>query len=208
MSRSLRNLVGLRFGKLVAIELSSKKIRGRHTWIFRCDCGNTVERPLQNITNGHTLSCGCMKASAAKKASDAAKTHGMSRTTIYKTWRCMIDRCSQPSVNGYKDYGGRGITVCEHWNSFENFFADMGDRPFKGAQIDRNDTNGNYEPSNCKWSTAEQNANNRRNSIILTAHGKSMGITQWARELNLHVTSIRSRLNNGWSIEDALTAKV
>jgi hypothetical protein len=203
------DLTGRKFGKLTAIKLATFRIRNRITWEFTCDCGGSLVSSVTNITNGHTRSCGCLQVEQAYKAAMLTKTHGMTHTPIYRTWRNMIGRCYEPCTNGYDNYGGRGITVCAAWrNSFEAFYADMGDRPFPKAQIDRKETNGNYEPGNCKWSTAMANANNRRNTIRLTLHGRTMGLAEWSRETGLHRDTIYDRLAKSSSVEDALTRPV
>jgi len=135
------------------------------------------------------------------------KTHGMDGTSIYKTWIGLKARCYNKNDKDYKNYGGRGIKVCKRWkNSFENFYNDMGDKP-KGMSIDRIDNNGNYEPSNCRWATIEQQNNNKRNNHLLTYNGKTQTITQWSREIKVPVSTLQCRLLRGWSKEKTLKYK-
>lgn len=126
-------------------------------WECKCICGNT-----KVVAGGHlgkgTVSCGCVKL---QQISIAQKTHGMSKTRIYNIWCKMIARCEDPKNNRFSRYGGRGISVCNEWKSFESFFKDMGNPPSLSHSIDRIENNGNYEKSNCKWSTPKQQANNR-----------------------------------------------
>lgn len=131
-----------------------------------CECGNSIEIRLTSLKTGYAKSCGCLTRIQSKKNLDR-KTHGMSKSRIYNVWSAMKERCYDKRNKSYKNYGGRGIKVCDRWlNSFENFYQDMGERPSSEYSIDRIDVNGDYEPSNCKWSTAKEQANNRRNGHI------------------------------------------
>jgi len=119
----------------------------------------------------------------------------------------MRDRCRNPKSKRYSDYGGRGITVCDRWESFENFLADMGERP-DGMTLDRYpNVNGNYEPGNCRWATTKQQANNVRRSVILSFNGRSMTASEWGEEIGLCPKLIRQRIKSGWTAEQALTIK-
>lgn len=155
-------MVGKRFGRLLVTSKGKNRIYGRKkqtSWVCKCDCGNTTVVMRHSLTCGLTKSCGCLQREVAVIVNT---THGMSESKTYNTWRGMIDRCSSPSHEAYKHYGGRGIIVCERWLTFENFLADMGERP-AGLSIDRYPNNdGNYEPGNCRWATPkEQRANQR-----------------------------------------------
>jgi hypothetical protein len=114
--------------------------------------------------------------------------------------------CYYPKAVNYDDYGGRGITVCDRWkDSFENFYADMGDPPSEDHSIERSDTNGHYEPGNCTWATRIAQQNNRRNTIVITYNGKTQGLSEWARELGIARTTLEMRRSRGWSDVEALT---
>lgn len=127
-----------------------------------CDCGNKTIVRLTNLRTSTTKSCGCWKLNTTKIIGKENTKHGLTRTRTYNSWQSMKYRCLNPNSRGYEHYGGRGITICDRWlNSFQNFLEDMGERPL-GTSIDRIDVNGNYEPSNCKWSTHKQQNNNRR----------------------------------------------
>lgn len=132
------------------------------------------------------------------------KTHGLSGTPVYQVWRAMKNRCELKSVESYQNYGGRGIKVCDRWQSFESFLTDMGPRP-KGMTVERNDTDGNYEPGNCRWATRAEQSVNKRNNVHLTANGKTQTMTEWARELGVNHTAIVYRLKQGWPVERAVT---
>lgn len=131
-------------------------------------------------------------------------THGMSKTPMYKVWSAMKRRCFFSSDKGYKWYGARGIKVCERWMEFKNFYKDMGLCP-KGLQLDRINTNGDYDPSNCRWTDPTTQGNNRRDNHMLTYKGKTMTMAKWIRECGINKTTFIMRLRRGWSLERAMT---
>jgi hypothetical protein len=141
--------------------------------------------------------------SCAKKGNRV--THGMSETRTYRIWCSMYTRCNYQKNVSYKNYGGRGITICERWRSFENFFADMGHPPSDKHSIDRVNNDGNYEPSNCRWATPNEQAGNSRNAIRLTFGGLTFSISEWSRRTGLKRATINARIEKGWSAERALT---
>ena len=163
-------------------------------WEFLCPCGAKFIATLSNVLRGNTRSCGCLKS---KINSEKATTHGMSTTRSYMQWQSMISRCSKPSDPAYKSYGERGITVCERWLSFENFFADMGSRP-NGKTLDRRDNDKGYSPDNCRWATQKEQANNTRANILLTYDGQTKTLTQWAEIHGVPVKRVFARRYLGW----------
>lgn len=132
--------------------------------------------------------------------------HGGAGTPTYRAWTEMRRRCRSKNRQGWKDYGGRGVTVCDRWQSFPDFLADMGLCPGKGYSIDRKNNEGNYEPGNCKWSTVKEQANNRRSNNLITAFGKTQTATQWCEEYDLPNSTFYNRLRRGWGPERALTS--
>ncbi|MGN8062766.1 hypothetical protein ACTJK4_14000 [Ralstonia sp. 22111] len=132
--------------------------------------------------------------------------HGQSNSPTWKSWRSMRDRCGNPGSRSYSDYGGRGISVCERWNLFENFLADMGERPSRRHSIDRYpNTDGNYEPTNCRWATPAEQARNRRSNRVLNFRGESKCVSAWADAIGIDRLTLQRRLYLGWSVERALT---
>jgi hypothetical protein len=148
------------------------------------------------LTTGQTASCGCLKAEARLK-------HGGYKEPVYKVWHAMIERCSNAQHPSYKDYGGRGIMVCDRWTDFAAFRDDMGMRP-PGGMLERKDTNGNYEPTNCRWATALEQANNRRNNRLVTLDGVTQTVAQWAAAMGLNRQTLLHRLNSGWDVQRAI----
>lgn len=131
-------------------------------------------------------------------------THGHTGTPTYVSWLGMFKRC-KPYHMAFKNYGGRGIFVCERWQKFENFLADMGERP-QGATLDRYpDNNGSYEPSNCRWATPVQQHRNKRNNLILKAGDKSMCLSEWMERSKVSRRTVSRRLKKGWPIDRAIS---
>lgn len=172
----------------------------------RCDCGNKKTFSVYHVFSGAVQSCGCRIVEVLRGRNK--KTHGMSHSPEYLAWTCLKRRCIDHRRPDFKNYGGRGITVCKRWMKFDNFFADMGKRPSPKHSIDRINTNAGYSPRNCRWATAKQQATNRRGNRLLAFRGKRQCISLWAEETGLPHFNIRARLRKGWTVAKALTTPV
>jgi hypothetical protein len=201
-------MIGQRFGLLVVVRPGNDhRCPGgqlRKRWVCACDCGNEKSIFAPDLRSGHTRSCGCeRKRSASERA-----THGMTTTAEYAVWQGMLNRCRNPRVKAFPLYGGRGIKVCERWmNSFEDFFADMGARPSSSHSIERQDPHGNYEPGNCIWATALEQANNKRRTRWVVYRGQPMSLCDAVRKAGsvIHHEAAAGRIFKcGWTVDDAV----
>jgi len=159
---ALSDITGQRFGRLTVVERADSAKCGNVKWKCVCDCGGIATAVGSNLRRGNTTSCGCVNK---EMVSRAKKKHGLTRTPTHICWTNMRQRCGNPKYPKYADYGGRGITVCERWTTFDNFLADMGEQP-DGLTIERENNDKGYGPGNCKWATYKEQANNRRSSAI------------------------------------------
>lgn len=190
------NLIGERFERLIVIGEDGRNKHGSVFWNCLCDCGKTTKVTTSRLRGGHVRSCGCLlieqRIKNVRIHHENIKTHGLGHgnyTKTYKTWCSMRDRALHYSTQGkYKELG---ITICQRWNSYENFVEDMGERP-NGKTLDRIDTFGNYEPSNCRWATPKEQSRNRTNTVYLTVNGKKISGTEFAETHGLTKENIYS----------------
>lgn len=197
-------LTGQQFGRLTVLyKTLERNYAGSVMWFCKCTCNNTLLVSSCNLSTGKTKSCGCLNM-------ERIVTHGLSGSPEYTAWEGIIQRCTNPNVKNYYNYGGRGISVCDRWlKSFENFYADMGPRPSDDHSIDRYPNNdGNYEPGNCKWSTSKEQLNNRRNNNLVEYNGIIYTSSQLAEKLNINFAVFNSRLNRNWSIERIINTPI
>lgn len=201
------DLTGQRFGRLVVVRRAQnatrKSGRPRVMWECLCDCGNATYVTPDNLKRGAQVSCGCH----SKEHNRALRTtHGLSNTRLYGIWLAMRRRCHLVTDSAYREYGARGIVVCDEWNSsFEAFKSwSMSHGYADNLSIDRIDNNGNYTPDNCRWVDCVAQANNRRSNRILTYNGESHTVTEWARILGKNPKTLFTRLYSGDSVEKIL----
>lgn len=186
------------FGRLEVLRLAGIAKGGNAQWECRCECGTETLALACNLKSGNVQSCGCLQPVFPTKH---GKSVGETRRA-YKVWAAMMDRCNKPDHPSYTRYGARGITVCERWHDVECFIADMG-LPPAGMSLDRIDNDDGYHRDNCRWATRTQQANNRGLTRRITFDGRTMSMTQWAKELGLPKSTLFNRLNRGASIEEA-----
>lgn len=193
------DLTGQKFNKLTVIGIAS---RNPLYWKCRCDCGNTVNVRTSNLKRGMVKSCGCLHHKGNPK-------HHLSNTRIYRIYKKMMRRCYSPDEPAYKNYGARGISVCDEWKeSVENFFEwSIANGYSNELTIDRIDNDGDYCPSNCRWTTAKIQNMNRRSNIDITINGKTKTLTEWACQFGVPYKRVYARIQSGWSVLDALTYK-
>lgn len=206
MSKAI-DLTGQKFGRLTVIQRAENR-NGKTMWMCQCDCGNEKITQTMNLTHGDTKSCGCLQKETIK---EIASTHKKSKTKLYRVYLHIKERCSNPSSKSYSDYGGRGISVCDEWlDSYEKFMDWSYENGYKdGLQIDRMDNDGNYEPSNCRWTDRVTQANNRRNNNFIEFNGEKRTLSEWEKETGIGQSTIWARIYKlNWSIEKALTTPV
>jgi len=197
-----------RFGRLVTIEeLHGSRHSGnrKRLWVCRCDCGNIIRTTPVNLMKGKATSCGCYHN---ELLSAQSRTHGKSKTSEYRIYRGMWERCYNPNNANYPYYGGRGIVIDERWHSFDNFYNDMGQRPTPLHTVERLDNDKPYSRDNCVWATRKEQANNQRSNTILEFNGERHNIAEWAEITKISARNISNRLRYGWSVEAALTTPI
>jgi hypothetical protein len=190
---NLKDLTGQIFGRWSVIREFGRKF-GAATWLCKCDCGTIKEVMSRSLVKGMSRSCGCLRDEISSRKNSK---HGLAKGgkfPEYNAWYDMISRCEKPTMPYYHRYGARGITVCERWrNSFRDFIADMGKRPSSKHSIDRIDNDGNYEPSNCRWATREEQNNNRSCCVYLEYDGRKLTLSQWSKVTGINQQTIGLR---------------
>lgn len=188
------DLSGKRYGRLLVKKIHPT-IKGDAYFDCVCDCGREKVARGRDLKRGSVKSCGCLLHEFDRKN----KTHGMSKTRIFRIWAGMIQRCENPNNNKYKIYGERGIVVCDEWRKFEPFLEWAKENGYKeNLTIDRIDTNGNYEPSNCRWVDLKVQANNTRSTIFLTYNGETKSASEWSDITGIPQNTITKRKRTGW----------
>lgn len=202
----LIDLTGQKFSRLTVLEYL-----GNSHWKCKCDCGTVRAFLAPSLKNGNTKSCGCYRVERCREHGATAQLrHGQGRgngTAEYRCWGQMLTRCRNPKSVNYPRYGARGITVCERWLTFENFFADVGPRPSDAHSIDRIDVNGNYEPSNVRWATTTQQNRNTTFNRKITIDGVQKPLSEWLVDYGTNRKTFYNRLRAGMSEQEAITLR-
>jgi len=198
------NLIGKKFNRLLVIE-ELEYSNGRPRWLCKCECGELTIVNSGNLLNNKVKSCGCL-------LEDKITKHGMTGTPEHISWLSMIDRCYNKNRKQFKYYGDRNIKVCERWkgnDGFENFYKDMGDRPYPKNEysIDRINVDGDYEPNNCRWATKKEQSYNKRNNIKIKFNGVYKNIDELSKLLNIKKHVLKNRYYRGWT-DDEITSGV
>lgn len=214
-----KDIIGKRFGKLVAIKFHSRVIRNsggfRYKWFFKCDCGSETIADRNSVVNGFTTSCGCRLKEIHNNIGNKFKTHGMRKTRFYNIYTNTISRCQYKFNNRYSIYGGRGIKC--FWNSFEEFRDDMYEsylihiKEFgeRNTTIDRIDNNGNYCKENCQWATYKQQARNRSKNRLITFNNETLCLAEWAEKTGIKEFNLRTRIDKlHWPIEKVFNTPI
>jgi hypothetical protein len=202
LGRRSKDLTGQTFGHWTVLRFAAMKEYGRiriSQWFCRCSCGREKVLGGPSLRNGCANSCGCVR-----------RKHGHTtqagRSPTYNSWYTMIARCTYPSNPAYEHYKKRGITVCERWRKFENFLADMGERP-DGTTLDRKDNDRGYEPDNCRWATKKEQGNNRVTNVHYEFRGERLTLAQLLKYSKVSKDTLRARLRRRkepWPIDAAL----
>lgn len=203
-----KDLTGKRFGRWTVIErvygYQNDSMRPRVRYLCKCDCGTEKIVLAESISRGLSKSCGCLTKEVCSKSN---RTHGESKTRLYRVWNAMKNRCYNKNTIHYEDYGGRGISVCKDWmESYESFRDWAICNGYKdGLSIDRINNDRNYEPENCRWIDCVGQANNRRSNRLYTYNGETHNIMEWSKIYGIPYKLLHGRLRSGWDIERALT---
>lgn len=189
---ALIDLTGSRFSQLTVLSRAPSGKRREARWLCLCSCGHQTTVASEKLRTGKTKSCGCY---GRRLGGERLRTHGMTRTPEFRIWQHIRERCSNPNTKSFKDYGARGITVCDEWrNSFLQFYADMGQRPSSAHSIERKNNDGPYSKENCEWATCLEQNNNTRDNFFITFHDRTQTLAQWAREIGIKSATLRARL--------------
>lgn len=197
------DLKGKRFHKLLVVEKANNQ-KHKTMWKCKCDCGNITLVTTSNLNTNRVKSCGCLRIDQLTKRST---THNQRHTALYEVWKTMKQRCFNPKNQAYKNYGGRGIVVCDEWKTnFTSFYKwSMENGYKKGLTIDRIDNNKNYCPENCRWADRITQANNSRWNKHIVVNGKDDTLANWIRYFNTTHTKYYARIKKGLSEQEALT---
>ena len=203
------DLTGRKVGRLLVLAFHETKRMGDgksyRFWLCRCDCGTRAVIATSALAHKSTLSCGCLQR---ERTSLANGTHFQTNTVEFWVWERMRRRCTDHKSADYKNYGERGIKVCERWSDFQNFLSDMGMRPSPNHSIERKDNSKGYAPDNCEWATRQQQQRNKRTNRVMAFDGRSLTVAEWAELLGVRQNVLHHRNPRGWSVERVLTQPI
>lgn len=195
------DLTGQKFNRLTVIGFKTINKYHQAVWDCKCDCGQTTSVTGYFLTSGHTKSCGCLRREKSSEfVTEKFTKHGLHEHPLYTKWKLFRQRCNNPKTKDYKNYGGRGITVCEEWNDFYAFYKWAISHGWKdGLTIDRIDNNSGYSPENCRFVSAKEQVRNRRKTVYLVYDGVKKPLSVWCEELGLNMKTCYGRLHSyGW----------
>lgn len=203
-----KNLIGQKFGRLLVLKRADN-FKGRTYWLCQCECGNQKVIMGKLLLNGSTQSCGCLcRERAAESAHNRAK-HGDYKTRLYSIWTGMKDRCYFPATNGYKNYGAKGIKVCDEWHQYIPFRDWALSHGYaEELTIDRIDNNKDYCPENCRWAAIKEQRHNSSQNHFLEYNNERHTIDEWAKIIGINYFTLWNRIRRGWSVKEALTKPV
>lgn len=197
--KAFNDITGYEFGRLTVISRIKNK-HNQYVWVCKCNCGNETVAAFNKLKSGAIKSCGCYGREIIKKCSI---THGLAKSSEYRSWDSMKQRCYNKNNNRYKNYGERGIKVCDRWlNSFENFLEDMGQKPSRKHTLDRLDNKLGYCKNNCRWLLNIEQQRNQTKSVFIEYNGEKMIQTDWERKFNVCNGYIYAALKRGNKKED------
>lgn len=209
--KKAQDLTGQKFGKLSVLSFDHRDTESRKRfWKCLCDCGNTIIVYQNHLKSGHTKSCGCLHSRQDTNLKHGCCRRKVPKERIYRIWSGIKSRCLDKNCKAFSKYGGRGISICDEWLNFETFKKWAANNGYEdNLTIDRINVNGNYEPSNCRWATQKEQANNRRNSTYITFNGETHTLSEWETITGISQKVIYSRINKlHWTIEDSLTKPI
>ncbi len=204
----MKNIIGMRFNSLIVLKMHHKeqlylnngvKNGFKYFYLCKCDCGNNCVVSYNHLISNHTKSCGCLNFK-----------HNLTNSRLFKIWSGILNRCYNKNNHKYKNYGGRGITICDEWkNDFKVFYDWSITNSYQdNLTIDRIDVNGNYEPSNCRWVNQKTQQNNKNSNLWITYDNQTYTLSEWSEILNINYYTLKSRLRYKWSIEKSFTTPV
>ena len=202
---NFNNLIGDVFGRLTVIGLSERKSGRKSYWVCKCSCGNYTEVRSDILLSHNTESCGCLKIEQDIKNLGIVNNHKMTKHPLYRKWNSMMQRCYNDTQERYYRYGGRGIIVCNEWHDVKKFVEWSEKNGYQeGLSIERINNNGNYEPSNCKWVTLQEQHYNKSTSVFHEYNGERLTTMQWQRKLNIPLSKVSSYKSKGIEFLDLI----